>query len=609
MRVPISTKLVVVTVLVLLVATIPIAMRTSQIFAKSSMQREEYSNQAFAASRATEIENILSSIVDKSKISASILYKSATNPSATTSDEFEMNFTKDKRFISMEILKLQGATVELVSRRSKDDYLKTFNLGNDYITRVRDQQKFPIRSVAQGSVEIRNASFGKGPAMVTIGLPLVKDQQGRITHVALVDVDLAVLQKPFGERSERTFYLVDRNGELIAHQDEQKAMARLNMASSPIVIKAMNEQTPRRQMRFLDPDTNTEFIGAYNKTTFGVTVISQIPQELVLEPAQDARRQAFLITGIVLSLALFAIFVFSMTLTSPIEKLAGLIEMVSKGNFDVKATAHVKSHDEVGDLAKAFDHMTDGLKERDKVKNLFSKFHGSSVAEDLINNDIGVGGQSKEVVVFFSDIRGFTAFSEKRKPEEVVAMLNEYFAVMVAIINRHGGVVDKFIGDAIMAIWGAPKTSDRDPHNALRACIEMRRGLDTLNEARIARGEPALMIGMGLHAGTAISGTIGSDERMEYTVIGNTVNTASRIEASTKAFGADLLVSDDVIARVGENFIIDYAGAAEVKGRSEALKMYKVRGYIENGERHEVSTPYSDYEAEGADKVKIKDAA
>ncbi|WP_413288496.1 adenylate/guanylate cyclase domain-containing protein [Bdellovibrio sp. HCB337] len=610
MRIPISTKLIVLTVLILLSATVLIALRTSQIFAVTSMQREEYSNQAFAASRATEVENILSSLVDKSKTSASILYKSATNPTATSSDDFELNFTKDKRFVSMEILKLNGTTVELVSRRVKEDFLKTqYTLGPEYIARVRDQQKFPIRSVAQGSVEIRNASYAKGPAMFTIGLPLVKDQQGRISHVALIDIDLSVLQKPFGERSERTFFLVDRQGELIAHQDEQKAMARLSMTASPIVAKALGEQTPRRQMKFKDSDSGAEMIGAYNKTSFGVTVISQLPQELILEPAQDAKREAFYLTGLVLSGSLFVIFVFSMTLTSPIEKLASLIEMVSKGNFDVKATKHVKSHDEVGDLAKAFDHMTEGLKERDKVKNLFSKFHGSSVAEDLINKDIGVGGQSKEVVVFFSDIRGFTAFSEKRKPEEVVAMLNEYFAVMVGIINRHGGVVDKFIGDAIMAIWGAPRSSDKDSHNALRACIEMRKGLAELNEKRMARGEPALMIGMGLHAGTAISGTIGSDERMEYTVIGNTVNTASRIEASTKAFGADLLVTDDVIAHVGDAFILDYAGAAEVKGRSDAIKMYKVRGYMENGQPVEIRTPYSDYEAEGADKVKIKDAA
>jgi adenylate cyclase len=622
MRIPISTKLVILSVCFLLVATISIALRTSQIFAKSSLQREEYSNQAFAASRATEIENILASVVDKSKIAASILFASkhgggGASPSglasgeASVEDQFKMNFTDDKKLISMEILKIQGTSVELVARRVKEDYLKTtYNLGPEFIARIREQQKFPVRSLALGAIEIRNASFDKGPAMFTVGMPLRRDPQTKmVTHVALVDVDLSLLQKPFNERSERTFYLTDRMGQLLAHQDEKKATSRISMTSSPLVKKSLSEETPRRQMRFKDPETGKFLVGAYNKTAYGVTVISQIPEELILEPAQDAKRQAFFITGLVLSGALFLIFLFSMTLTAPIEKLAQLIESVSKGNFDVKATAHVKSHDEVGDLAVAFDHMTEGLKERDKVKSLFSKFHGSSVAEDLISNDIGVGGQNKEVVVFFSDIRGFTSFSEKRNPEEVVAMLNEYFGVMVGIINRHGGVVDKFIGDAIMAIWGAPKASDHDSHKALRACIEMRRGLAELNEKRLARGEPAIMIGMGLHAGRAISGTIGSDERMEYTVIGNTVNTASRIEASTKAFGSDLLVSDDVITRVGENFIIDYAGAAEVKGRSDALKMYKVRGYIENGERFEVKTAYSDYDAEGADKVKIKDAA
>ncbi len=195
-----------------------------------------------------------------------------------------------------------------------------------------------------------------------------------------------------------------------------------------------------------------------------------------------------------------------------------------------------------------------------KQKSLFSKFHGSSVAEDLISKDIGVGGQSKDVVVFFSDIRGFTAFSEKRSPEEVVEMLNEYFGVMVKIINSHGGVVDKFIGDAIMAVWGVPKSSDRDAHQAVRACLEMRKALEGLNERRIAREQPPINIGMGLHAGHAISGTIGSDERMEYTVIGNTVNTASRIEASTKAFGADLLISDTVIAKIGEDFKTELCG-------------------------------------------------
>jgi adenylate cyclase len=113
------------------------------------------------------------------------------------------------------------------------------------------------------------------------------------------------------------------------------------------------------------------------------------------------------------------------------------------------------------------------------------------------------------------------------------------------------------------------------------------------------------MIGMGLHSGPAISGTIGSSERMEYTVIGDTVNMTSRIESSTKAFGADLLVSETVSQKVGEEFLFEEAGSAEVKGKSEPLKLFKVRGYRENGQWVEITTPFSDYEKGDADKVKV----
>src|SRR5262249_35275606 len=151
-----------------------------------------------------------------------------------------------------------------------------------------------------------------------------------------------------------------------------------------------------------------------------------------------------------------------------------------------------------------------------------------SVTEDLLKGNLELGGSKKMVTVFFSDIRGFTAFSEGHTPEQVVQMLNEYFQIMVGIINKHGGIVDKFIGDAIMAVWGAPNATDRDTQNAVKACIEMRQALNSLNELRAGRGQVPIKIGMGLHRGEAISGTIGSSERMEYTVIGDTVNQSSR---------------------------------------------------------------------------------
>lgn len=609
MRIPISTKLITVTILILVASTGTITWISSKYFEKKASEQVDIANLESAAAKGKEVDNIIASLVDKARVSGSLLMKgSGHGPGAT--DDLEFNFSKDKNFIALEVLKLNGSSMETVVRKVKEDVFKPYNLTGAYMVNVRAWQKFPIRSVAQGSVEIKNASYPKAPAMITLGLPLVRDDQGRITHIVLADVALAPIEKPFTDPSERTQYLIDRHGELLAHKDEQKAISRINMSTNPFVIKALAQKSPQFQTKFLDPDSEENYFGAAVKTSFGITVVSQTSEAAILEVSNEVKRRSIFVAGSAISMAIFFIFLFSMTLTSPIEKLADMIHLVSKGNFNVKARSQVRSHDEVGDLAEAFDHMTEGLKERDKVKNLFSKFHGSSVTEDLMGKDIGVGGQNKDVVVFFSDIRGFTAFSEKRSPEEVVEMLNEYFGVMVKVINAHGGVVDKFIGDAIMAVWGAPRSSDKDAHKALRACLEMRKGLALLNESRISRGQPPINIGMGLHAGKAISGTIGSDERMEYTVIGNTVNTASRIEASTKAFGADLLVTDSVIEKVGEDFKVELAGAAEVKGRSEAIKMYKVRAYREaDGSYTEVTTAYSDYEAESADKVKIKSAA
>jgi adenylate cyclase len=142
------------------------------------------------------------------------------------------------------------------------------------------------------------------------------------------------------------------------------------------------------------------------------------------------------------------------------------------------------------------------------------------------------------------------------------------------------------------------------------ACLKMREKLGELNTRRLDSGKPPLTIGMGLHAGPAISGTIGSSERMEYTVIGDTVNTTSRIEASTKVFGTDLLISDEVIALVGDRFKNEFVGAVEVKGRSVPLKLHRVIGYKDaNNQFVEVITPYSEYTAEGDAKVKIKSTA
>jgi adenylate cyclase len=585
---------------------------SSNLFVSTSSTREGENNLAQATTVAAQVEGLLVAYVDKVRVVASLLFKKYSNPQERES-ALELSFREDRDLVSVEVYELKDGQPVLIEREINEDYLKSFGETRDYISNIRATRKIALQEVFEkGTIEIRNSSLPskKGaetiyPPLITIAVPLVQDELGRFTHVAVSDIAISRLQEVFSDDSERTLYLIDKRGSIIAHPNEEWLTNVYSMKKVPIVEKALSDSTLRtRQMQYFDPQENFRALGAYAKTTLGVTVIAQVSEDVILEPARDVRRNTFFITGLVLSGSLFLIFLFSISITTPIEKLVLLAREVARGNFDAKID--VTSKDEVGELALAFDEMTLGLKERDKIKNVFNKFHGSSITEDLLKGDLSLGGSNKEVTVFFSDIRDFTKFSEGHTPEEVVGMLNEYFAIMVNIINKNGGVVDKFIGDAIMAVWGAPTSSGNDAMNAVKACIEMRIALNELNKRRAVRDETPIKIGIGIHSGRAISGTIGSSERMEYTVIGDTVNMTSRIESSTKAFGTDLLVSDVTAEQVKEKYILEYAGSAEVKGKSEPLKLFKVRGYVdEAGVPVQVQTPYSDYAASDADKVKI----
>jgi adenylate cyclase len=602
MRIPISIKLIVITVLLLIGVTIPVSMKTSEITSGKLIEFQQDNNLALAMGKARELNQLFNNLKDKVSLNGRLLqsWKESTSVDLSYQKEFDTNFKLDSSLLGIEVIKYDNSSPTVLGSSYK-------GVLESRIKEYRKRTPIPESEVLAGNMIILNSSIPTWDPIITIALPLVKTNSV-ITHIVIADIDLSLIQKTMSDSGLNLFFMTDKSGVVLGHRAEDLATKKQNLSGNEIVSLA-KQSSMASGMKYLKQTADQKAMyAAYAKSTFGPIVFSLIEEEKILVVTKELKNNIIQIVGYFLSVTLFLVFIFSMTLTSPLETLTGLIHLVSKGNFDVNATKQVNSvfKDEVKELAIAFDSMTEGLKERDKVKNLFNKFHGSSVTEDLMKKDVSIGGQTKEVIVFFSDIRGFTAFSEKRKPEEVVGMLNEYFAVMVKIINANGGIVDKFIGDAIMAVWGVPKSTKKDAHNAVKACLEMRRALADLNEVRMSRKEPPIQIGMGLHAGSAISGTIGSDERMEYTIIGNTVNTGSRIESSTKAFGADLLVSDTVIEKVGDAFLTEYAGSAEVKGRSEPLKMHKVRGSKKaDGQYDIVVTPYSDYEPEAADKVKI----
>lgn len=607
--------------------TVLISIKTSTITKAKLIDANQDNNLELAKSKARELDHIFNNLKDKITLNGRLLlslkeaetlmskqinntYDLAQNYNNLKRD-IDNNFNLDTFILGIEAFKFENSVATKINAKYKTKSDNNLNYNEKISNYLREKNPISFTKIVEGrgNFLLFNSSIKGYEPVLTIALPLIRDANNKITHVAIADISLAVLQKAVVENgTTSSFFITDSQGVVLAHLDENKSVTKQSLASEEIV-KYAKQNLMMSGMKYIKERKQTKaFYSAFAKTSYGPIVFAQLDEDIILAVIDELNTTIIKIVGYFLSGTLLLIFLFSMSLTSPLEKLNGLISMVSKGNFNVKAAQQINSFlkDEVRELAIAFDQMTEGLKERDKVKTLFNKFHGSSITEDLMKKDISIGGQSKDVIVFFSDIRGFTAFSEKKNPEEVVRMLNEYFAVMVKIINQHGGIVDKFIGDAIMAVWGVPKSSPKDAQNAVKACLEMRKALAELNEKRLKRNESPIQIGMGLHYGTAISGTIGSEERMEYTIIGNTVNTGSRIESSTKAFGSDLLVSDTVLEKVKDDFLSEFAGAAEVKGRSEPLKLHKIRGFKKvNGEFEIVVTPYSDYEPEAADKVKI----
>ncbi|NPV92964.1 MAG: adenylate/guanylate cyclase domain-containing protein [Firmicutes bacterium] len=222
--------------------------------------------------------------------------------------------------------------------------------------------------------------------------------------------------------------------------------------------------------------------------------------------------------------------------------------------------------------------------DRRKTRALFSRYVSPAVVEQLTGQPelVALGGRRQDATVLFSDIRGFTSYSEAREPEEVVRRLNEYLTAMTATIFRHGGMIDKYMGDGIMAVFGVPMRQGDHAARAIRAAMEMKARLEELNQRWQELGEPLFKVGIGLSSGPVVAGNIGSIERMDYTVIGEDVNLASRLESLTKEYDTQLIISArtvDSLRDSGEEipWSIEELGTTSVKGFRETISIYTIR--------------------------------
>jgi adenylate cyclase len=297
-----------------------------------------------------------------------------------------------------------------------------------------------------------------------------------------------------------------------------------------------------------------------------------------LEPSRLLERFLLILLVVSLGVAAAVAALFARNLSRPLRALAEHTEVIVRGDYGDRLP--VERSDEIGQLAASFNRMSEGLAERDKVRDLLDKNVLPEVAAQLMRDGSALGGEEREISVLFVDLRGFTTMSESLPPRDVLALLNRYFDRMSRAVETHHGIVDKYMGDAIMALFGAPAHLASHADDALLAALEMRSSLAGLNGELAAEGLSRLEFGIGINTSRVIAGNMGSSRRLNYSVIGDGVNVAARLQDLTRLpqYRTDLLVSASTLASATGRYRTRSLGAAPVRGRDEPVEIFAVDG-------------------------------
>jgi len=387
-------------------------------------------------------------------------------------------------------------------------------------------------------------------------------------------------------------YMINSDGELLSHTDFSLVRSAAGLSEEGFIRTILDSSQKSRQQivesdfKLLHSADNTgepvvtrQFLAFTKLNTAGAVVITSIEYDKVFEGIAATTRRNLYLTAAVLSISIIFIWFFAKSISVPLKALTVVARNIEGGVFEMDLKP--KGRDEIGVLTNSFHKMCAAL-------NIFGRFTNKEIAVKAMRGEIKPGGLPKHATVFFSDIRNFTAKSENftnifkdAASDLIVQWLNQYFTQMVDCVEKTNGVVDKFIGDAVMAHWGTAYSAgspEKDAFNCVNAALMMRNALYAMNKER-KQGDasnPAIQIGCGINSGIVTAGQLGSDMRMEYTVIGDPVNLASRIESLTKPLGADILISEDTWHLIGEKFITEEMPSVTVKGKEKPVRIFAV---------------------------------
>jgi len=366
--------------------------------------------------------------------------------------------------------------------------------------------------------------------------------------------------------------IVDRNDIVQAHTDPGKIRKKRED------IQGVSETTQEEGYGYFNylNSAGTHILEMTTPVTFRDKALGQVSVGISLDFINDqiARETLFIValSLLIIVLGIVIAILMGVGFARPISALVMATQEIGLGNLRYK----IKKirNDEFGDLASAFNFMSDELLKKALMQESFGKYVGSEVLDMIMEDpeNAWLKGTRSDVSILFTDIRGFTSFSEDRSPEEIVEALNSYFDIATRAIQNHGGYVDKFIGDAVMGVFGAPIFHPHHAEQAVRAALDMQAEFAT--EAKIQNNEVLAKVGIGINAGPVVSGNIGSQDKVEYTVIGDTVNVASRLNGLAKS--GETVVSKAVADAIGDKLTVKPLPPQKVKGKTELQEVFKV---------------------------------
>lgn len=381
-------------------------------------------------------------------------------------------------------------------------------------------------------------------------------------------------------------YMVDAGGTLIAYPDPAVIAQRVSILEQPEMAAALHradEPWAGRYRNFQGVDV------------LGVAVRLQVRDwyvfaETPMVEASTSTVQASLwLTGMLAFLYLiatiFARYLLTNQVLEPVERLVEGARRIGQGDLDFRLA--VSGAREFQRMADTFNQMADQLGERtdalaearERLRDAFSRYVAPELADEVMVSGAHLGGETLQAAVLFADIRGFTKLAHVMPPAEVVALLNDYFTAIEPAIRGEGGWINKFGGDSLLAVFSEPSLQEVYVEKAVRAAVHMRTALEAFNKRQTERGAPELRVGIGVHCGEVVAGSVGSPNRMEYTVIGEVVNLAARIQGLSGEWGVDILLSQEVSFYLDERFQVTPMPPARVRGHDHPVQLYALKSY------------------------------